>query len=208
MTNYYLQDDVFMTPSEAAYRWNVKRNTLIAALNRGRFNEYIGDGVKRFTQHGATEWLLSVKAMRDLFGGEDKVQVFELNNLPNETTPSRSAVYFNHRWLCMTNVEVDVTEEMLETFRTCESYESAKQMAVQFGFVCRSVEDIIGQMPLFGFPDVEDMETLKHNKKRAEEVIDDCLDELERSIQKDHSGAFSPYIASCKKLLTDVKSRL
>lgn len=207
---YYLQEDVFMTPSEAAYRWRIKRNTLIAALNRGKFDDYIREGLtKKFTQHGATEWLVSVRAMRDVFGDEDKVQVFELGNLEGETSEPRSVIYFEFRWLCMTAPGAVITEEIMEYLRACETYEAALELVFDKRgiFEYRSVEDIIGQMPLFGFPNEQEQIILRKNKSRAVEVIHECLEEIEKSLQA-NNGETIPYFRSCKRLLEDVLNKL
>lgn len=65
-----LTDDYVMTPREAAYRWNMKRNTLIAALNRGTFDDQGERGlVRKFTLHGGkTVWYITAKAMREVYG--------------------------------------------------------------------------------------------------------------------------------------------
>lgn len=72
---YFKQNEMFTT-SEAAYRWGLKRNTVVAALNRGRFDKQSEAGdVRKFTLHGSTEWYISIKVMREVFGDEDKVQI-------------------------------------------------------------------------------------------------------------------------------------
>ncbi|WP_449603000.1 hypothetical protein [Paenibacillus sp. Marseille-Q9583] len=208
VNDYYLQDDVFMTPSEAAYRWRMKRNTLIAALNRGRFDHFIREGsTKKFTQHGATEWLVSVRAMREAFGDEDKLQVFELGNLQGETSEPRSAIYFDYRWLCMSAPGVLISEEVLDLLRTCEAYEDALKIASDCGFEVRSVEEIIGQLPLYGFPDKHDLLILRENKTKSLRIIAECLGELKKTFPAGNDQ-LSPYLNSCKKLLEDVSSRL
>ncbi|WP_240371700.1 helix-turn-helix domain-containing protein [Anoxybacteroides rupiense] len=59
-----------MSPSEAAERWGLKRNTIIAALNRGLFDEQIEKGlVKKYVkENGQTEWYLTEKAMKEKYG--------------------------------------------------------------------------------------------------------------------------------------------
>jgi hypothetical protein len=58
-----------MYPNEASYRWGMKKNTLIAALNRGRFDEQGMNGyVRKFTLSGRTNWYIKVKAMREVYG--------------------------------------------------------------------------------------------------------------------------------------------
>jgi Helix-turn-helix domain len=61
-----------MSPTEAAERWGLKRNTIIAALNRGRFDEQIERGlVKKYeTEYGKNEWYITVQAMKEVYGPE------------------------------------------------------------------------------------------------------------------------------------------
>lgn len=59
-----------MTPSEAAERWGLKRNTIIAALNRGLFDEQIKKGLVRkyVKENGQAEWYLTEQAMIEKYG--------------------------------------------------------------------------------------------------------------------------------------------
>jgi hypothetical protein len=61
-----------MSPTEAAERWGLKRNTIIAALNRGRFDKQIERGlVKKYeTEYGKNEWYITVQAMKEVYGAE------------------------------------------------------------------------------------------------------------------------------------------
>ncbi|SFA54757.1 hypothetical protein SAMN05192569_10559 [Parageobacillus thermantarcticus] len=66
-----------MTPSEAAERWGLKRNTLVAALNRGWFDKQIKKGLirKYVKENGKTEWYITEQAMFEKYGhpkGEEK----------------------------------------------------------------------------------------------------------------------------------------
>lgn len=59
-----------MTPSEAAERWGLKRNTIVAALNRGLFDEQIKKGLVRkyVKKNGQAEWYLTEQAMIEKYG--------------------------------------------------------------------------------------------------------------------------------------------
>lgn len=59
-----------MSPSEAAERWGLKRNTIIAALNRGLFDEQIEKGLVRQHQYenGKSDWYLTEQALREVYG--------------------------------------------------------------------------------------------------------------------------------------------
>jgi ethanolamine utilization protein EutQ (cupin superfamily) len=59
-----------MSPSEAAERWGMKRNTIIAALNRGQFDKQIEKGLVRkyVKENGQTEWYLTEQAMIEKYG--------------------------------------------------------------------------------------------------------------------------------------------
>jgi len=59
-----------MSPSEAAERWGLKRNTIIAALNRGLFDEQIEKGLVRQYQYenGKSDWYLTEQALREVYG--------------------------------------------------------------------------------------------------------------------------------------------
>jgi predicted transcriptional regulator of viral defense system len=69
-----------MTPSEAAERWGLKRNTIVAALNRGWFDKQIKKGLirKYVKENGKTEWYITEQAMVEKYGhpkgekGEEK----------------------------------------------------------------------------------------------------------------------------------------
>ncbi|GIP25455.1 hypothetical protein J23TS9_05850 [Paenibacillus sp. J23TS9] len=128
----YLEDSDELTPSEAAYRWGMKRNTLIAALNRGRFNEHLSNGeVRRFTQHGSTEWYLSVKAMRNVYGDEDRVQVFELSNLEGETLRPREGLFFEGHFIYITKPGEILDQELLLKLRECTDHYKARELMEQ-----------------------------------------------------------------------------
>lgn len=62
-----------MTPSEAAERWGLKRNTIIAALNRGLFDEQIKKGLVRQHQYenGKSDWYLTEQALREVYGDQN-----------------------------------------------------------------------------------------------------------------------------------------
>jgi hypothetical protein len=63
-----------MTPSEAAERWGLKRNTIIAALNRGLFNKQIEKGLVRHHRYenGRSDWYLTEQALREVYGEPKK----------------------------------------------------------------------------------------------------------------------------------------
>lgn len=66
-----------MTPREAAERWGLKRNTIIVALNSGRFEEQIARGlVRRFepSHSGKSEWYLTKQAMYEVFGQPRRIR--------------------------------------------------------------------------------------------------------------------------------------
>jgi hypothetical protein len=67
-----------MSLTEAAERWGLKRNTLIAALNRGRFYDQIKSGLVRKYEnaHGKTEWYITKQAMEEVYGEEIKMKKF------------------------------------------------------------------------------------------------------------------------------------
>lgn len=70
-----------MSPTEAAERWGMKRNTLIAALNRGKFDTQIERGlIKRYEpEHDRTEWYITKQAMEEVYGEEvTRVKVSEI----------------------------------------------------------------------------------------------------------------------------------
>ncbi|MEK4236446.1 hypothetical protein [Paenibacillus sp. FSL H7-0714] len=132
MTDKYMKETDFLTPSEAAYRWGVKRNTLIAALNRGRFDDYLDSSeVKKFTQHGSTEWAISVRAMREVFRDEDMVQVFEMANLVGETLKPRSAVFFNGHFVYTTKPGERISSKLLGDLRKCDDHMTACELLKQ-----------------------------------------------------------------------------
>ncbi|MBY0202449.1 hypothetical protein [Paenibacillus cucumis (ex Kampfer et al. 2016)] len=129
----YFKDNDFFTPNEAAFRWKLKRNTVIAALNRGRFNDFIQNGlVKRFTLKGSPDWYISATAMRAVFGEEDKVQVFELwNRIDDESKPKQS-ICFNGRNIYTTQIDEDVPIEVLENMRKCDNYRDARRIVQEY----------------------------------------------------------------------------
>lgn len=59
-----------MTPSEAADQWGLKRNTIVAALNRGWFDDQIRRGLvrKHVKENGQTEWYITKHAMIEKYG--------------------------------------------------------------------------------------------------------------------------------------------
>jgi hypothetical protein len=65
---FHLRD--VMTPSEAAERWGLKRNTIVAALNRGLFDDQIRRGLvrKHVKENGQTEWYITKHAMIEKYG--------------------------------------------------------------------------------------------------------------------------------------------
>lgn len=54
-----------MTPPEASQRWGLKRDTVRAALTRGRFDEQIARGLVRKAEK---TWLITEQAMREVYG--------------------------------------------------------------------------------------------------------------------------------------------
>jgi hypothetical protein len=62
--------DEVMSPSEAAERWGLKRNTIIAALNRGIFEEQVRKGLVRQHQYknGKSDWYITEQALREVYG--------------------------------------------------------------------------------------------------------------------------------------------
>jgi Helix-turn-helix domain len=81
-----------MSPSEAAERWGLKRNTVIAALTRGRFDEQIEKGlVKKYVKEtGQAEWYLTTEAMNQIFGGKNMAKVYYEDILVGEVLTNRS----------------------------------------------------------------------------------------------------------------------
>lgn len=129
----YFKDTDFFTPNEAAFRWNLKRNTVIAALNRGRFNHYIQNGlVKRFTLDGSPDWYLSATAMREVFGEEDKVQIFELWNRVGDHSKPRQSICLNGQNIYTTQSDEEVPLEVLEKIRKCENYRDARRVIQEY----------------------------------------------------------------------------
>lgn len=64
--NYYtLFKGESMVPAESAEKWGIQRNTVIAALNRGRFDDQIARGLVR---RSGNTWLITEQAMREVFG--------------------------------------------------------------------------------------------------------------------------------------------
>jgi len=59
-----------MSPREAAWRWNMKKNTLLVAIKRGRFdNQGMRGLIRRFSAPGIrTQYSISVKAMTEVYG--------------------------------------------------------------------------------------------------------------------------------------------
>lgn len=126
MNNRYIKETDFLTPSEAAFRWGIKRNTLIAALTRGRFDELLESGeVRKFTQHGSTEWYVSVKAMREIYGDENKIQIIELWQRVGDTQKPKKSVHFNRRHILMLENDQELPIEVLEKLREFDEYEAA-----------------------------------------------------------------------------------
>lgn len=62
----------FMTTTEAAERWGLKRNTLIASLTRGRFEDQKQNGLIRTfnPKHGKRVYYISELAMNEVYGKE------------------------------------------------------------------------------------------------------------------------------------------
>jgi hypothetical protein len=65
-----LSDNHTMSPREAAWRWGMKRNTLIAAILRGRFDDQGERGlIRRFSAPGIkTVYSITVQAMKEVYG--------------------------------------------------------------------------------------------------------------------------------------------
>ncbi|WEG14909.1 helix-turn-helix domain-containing protein [Pullulanibacillus sp. KACC 23026] len=57
-----------MTPPEASERWGLKKDTVRAALTRGRFDDQIKRGLVR--KSGST-WLIHEQAMIEVYGHRD-----------------------------------------------------------------------------------------------------------------------------------------
>lgn len=121
-----LTEEDMLTVSEAAYRWGVKRNTLVAALNRGRFDRHLESGeVRKFTLHGATEWYVSVKAMRAVFGTEEKVQIYELWNEVGDKRPPKRSLNFRGKHIKVFGRDEVISDELIEALNMVETYEEA-----------------------------------------------------------------------------------
>lgn len=134
MSKVKFDDNYFMTPSEAAHRWVMKRNTIIAALTRGRFNECLEEGlVRKFTLHGSTEWSISAKAMRQVYGDEDKVQVFELwKQVGSEGSNPDFSIHFKGRPLKVFKNVQEIPNELLDQLKEIEDYNSARELVKQW----------------------------------------------------------------------------
>lgn len=129
----YFKDSDFFTPNEAAFRWNMKRNTIIAALNRGRFDNQLEEGsIKKFSLQGSPDWYISAKAMRDVFGDEEKVQVFESWSKVGDERKPKKFVHFNKRPVYQTVHGEDVSEDLLDGLREFDDFESAYKFALEF----------------------------------------------------------------------------
>lgn len=73
-----MEIDKYMTPSEAAYRWEVNqetvKNKLKPSINKN-INEFIDQGLIKFFQHPdgkRKEWIISEQAMEKWFGKKNK----------------------------------------------------------------------------------------------------------------------------------------
>lgn len=134
--NEYLREVDYFTPTEAAYRWSLKRNTVIAALNRGRFNAYLQEGlVKKFSLEGSTDWYITAKAMREVFGPEDKVQVFELWNRVGDNSKPKKSICFMGKNVYIAEGGEEIPEDVLEKMRTTENYREARRVISEY--ICK-----------------------------------------------------------------------
>lgn len=62
---YYEDIHIVMTPPEASKQWGLSKDTVRAALTRGRFDEQIKKGLVR---KSGGQWLLNKQAMYEVYG--------------------------------------------------------------------------------------------------------------------------------------------
>lgn len=204
--NEYFKDTDFFTPSEAAFRWNLKRNTVIAALNRGRFNSLIQKGlVKRFSLEGSTAWYITAAAMREVFGEEDKVQIFELWNHVGDNSKPRKSICFDGRNIYVTQPDEEIPLEILEKIRKLDNYRDARRELHQF--ICKKYgKDYVIKIETVEYKDklvvnlTDFFDAHKMNDSKHRSEVEFTLEKMRRCLQNNKIIEFT-------RLSTDILSK-
>lgn len=123
------------TPSEAADRWGIPRNTLNAAINRGKFDKQIEKGLLRKFQSGnISQWSISYEAMKEVYGLPKRFQVVE-KWVSNKGDQKRMQFFFFDENLVHVGDHDEIfPDSFFEAVSNAKSYDEARGLVFQFRF--------------------------------------------------------------------------